>query len=271
MTSGLLVTKHHKLGLVAPSFAAIGWHVSELQADTDALGTFSGDVDRRHPPLETARRKALLAAGRPDVRWWFASEGTIGPSLGGLVSDRELVVAIEPRSGGMVAGAALSLAIVSIRLEVRWSTSEEEVVRACAGADLPRHHLVVSASDRSAAPVGALCDIDDVLDVIRQRRRRRRTLVLQPDLRSHLCPSRQPTIRAAAADLAARLATPCPACTRSGFGSIAPECGLPCAGCGQPTNEVSVRRRRCPWCMRVERKPVDQVTADAARCRWCNP
>lgn len=271
MTTSLLVTKHHKHRMIAPALEAIGWQVDAVEADTDVLGTFAGDVPRRYPPLETARRKALLGDAASEAAWLLASEGSIGEWVGGIHRDVELVVAVERLSGTTIVGSAVGLGITAVRFAVEWSMTEEEIVRSCAGADLPRHHLVVAGHDRSTAPVGGLSDLPAVLDVCRRMRKRRRSLTVQTDLRAHLCPSRQPTIASAAEDLATRLVTPCPRCAQPGFGEVEPILGLPCLKCSQPTQELRAARFRCPWCALEEQHPTERDSAAPSSCGRCNP
>jgi hypothetical protein len=270
-TTALLVTKHHKLGLIAPAFEQIGWDVDATVADTDVLGTFAGDVPRRFSPIETARRKALLGASMRDAGWLLASEGSIDQRVGGITRDVELVVAVERSRGTTIVGSATRLGITAVRFEVDRKTSDEAIARSCAGADLPRHHLLVAPNDGSSPPVAGLSDVEAVLDACHQLRRRRKTLIVQTDLRSHLCPSRQPTITSAAEDLVSRLARPCPRCGRPGFGEEEPILGLPCLVCRQPTQERRALRSRCPWCAFEELNLLSQEGADPLHCWRCNP
>ncbi len=73
-------TKHRKELALAPAFR------EHLQAtlvvpnlDTDALGTFSGEVPREGTALETAPRKCRLGMQAADLPRGLASEGSLGP------------------------------------------------------------------------------------------------------------------------------------------------------------------------------------------------
>ena len=257
--------------MVAPALEAIGWTVSDVEVDTDVLGTFAGDVPRLGSALDTARKKALLGRRYSDDPWLLASEGSINQWLPGIHRDVEIVVALHRSHEVMVVGMADSFDIFCTRFVVDHNTSEEEIHLMCAGADLSRHHLVISASDHSFSPIGGLSSTEVVLDAIKERRARTRRLVIQTDLRAHLCPSLQATIVAASRDLALRLNHPCPRCYQPGYGEEQAITGLACRDCRMPTQEIAARQYLCPWCHHRETQDVTGSLADPSNCSLCNP
>ncbi|HEY1079210.1 MAG TPA: DUF6671 family protein, partial [Bdellovibrio sp.] len=65
------------------------------KVDTDLLGTFSGEVERRGAVREVLRAKIELAIkDRPKNRLFLASEGSFGPHphLGFVPSDMEALM-----------------------------------------------------------------------------------------------------------------------------------------------------------------------------------
>lgn len=267
----LLVTKHGKQHLLAPVFGVNGWNLEVAWADTDVLGTFSGDVPRRHSPLETVRRKAILGVGLGDAPWVVASEGTIRSAWPGLVYDVELVVLASRDSRTLVVGRAVGYGIRAVKFKVDSTTTEEEIIRRCADADLPRHHLLVAAPDHRDAAIGALARVDDVLDACHRLVRPQGTLIVQTDLRAHLCPSRQPVIIDAAKDLMNRMSQECPRCNAAGFGETDLIPGRSCADCGSPTQAAIAQRWVCPTCGFDEDRPIKGESASPSHCSWCNP
>ncbi|MDE3223094.1 MAG: hypothetical protein KGL79_06625, partial [Acidobacteriota bacterium] len=97
-----LISKHHKEEIIGPIFDEFGWSLETVWADTDQLGTFSGDIPRRQSPIETVRRKALLGTHHTDAPWLVASEGTIRTSFTGLVEGIEIVALVPRGTGTMV-------------------------------------------------------------------------------------------------------------------------------------------------------------------------
>lgn len=78
VTEAVLATRHGKLELIAPALARVGYALRAVDVDTDALGTFSGEVPRPGPPRDVAVAKARLAMDASGVEVGVASEGTPG-------------------------------------------------------------------------------------------------------------------------------------------------------------------------------------------------
>ncbi len=77
---------------------------------------------------------------------------------------------------------------------------------------------------------------------------------------------------AAAEDLAARLASRCPACGAPGFWLDERLAGLPCGDCGAPTREARAEVHGCVRCaQRATRGRTAPKHADPGRCDFCNP
>lgn len=267
----LLVTKHGKHQLLAPVFGESGWSLEVASAETDSLGTFSGDVPRRFSPLETVRRKALLGVDLGDAPWLVASEGSIGTSWPGLVDDVEMVALVSRDARTIVVGRAVGYGLRSVHFTVEATTTDEEISRHCADADLPRHHLMVVASDHRNEAIGGLDSVEGVLDACHRLVRPHRALTVQTDFRAHLCPSRQRVIVDAARDLMTRMSHGCPRCGAPGFGAEATIAGRPCRDCGSPTDESLALQWVCPACGFDENRSLEGELADPSHCPRCNP
>ena len=95
---------------------------------------------------------------------------------------------------------------------------------------------------------------------------------LENDLRAHAHPTRMDVIRLAAADLAAKLNSLCPACGMPGFQVVERLSSLLCADCGAPTREIRADIHGCLKCAHREtRARVGVEHADPGRCDYCNP
>jgi hypothetical protein len=76
----VMTTKHAKSIAVAPGFKGIlGAAVVEYPVDTDALGTFSGGIERQGSALDCVRRKCELGMDLLNAEFGIASEGCFGP------------------------------------------------------------------------------------------------------------------------------------------------------------------------------------------------
>lgn len=271
----VLATKHGKLACIAPSLRQAGLAVEAVAVDTDNLGTFTGEIPRTAPPLDTAVAKARLGMAATRNPIGLASEGSIGPHpmVPWGIFDRELVVLVDDRWGIVVAGVAASADITTIARTVR---PGDDLDCLLAGADVPVHAVIVMPNVgpphpvrkglRSAAQIAAAVTVcaasspDGAAQV-------------QTDLRAHVCPSRRRVIRDAAEDLAARLLTSCPACRSPGVGKTGVVLGLPCGWCGGEVEVVRAEIHACPACDHREERPSVPAgaTADPGRCARCNP
>jgi len=77
----VIATKHHKESVIATLFE------NELGVkcfvpndfDTDLLGTFSGEIERKDSAVDTVKKKCLLAMEQTNCDLGIASEGSFGP------------------------------------------------------------------------------------------------------------------------------------------------------------------------------------------------
>jgi hypothetical protein len=101
-----IATIHGKESVVAPIMAQ--WFGLRLERadgiDTDALGTFSGEIERKGSMLDAARAKARLAIERTGARFGLGSEGAFGPHplLPILSSGLEMMVLIDSDSNNEI-------------------------------------------------------------------------------------------------------------------------------------------------------------------------
>ena len=266
----LLVSHHAKAEVLGPVWAQHGWELAEVDLDTDVLGTFSGDVPRRWPPLETARRKALLGRAHGDAPWLAASEGSVSADPFAPARASEIVVLVARSGEPLIAGFAASEAVEVTSMRVMPDTREEDIAATAQRGLRGGHHLMVSRPDRRRRAIGALAVPDQVLSACCQLGRDAELLV-QTDWRAHLCPSRRPLLEGAARDLLARFDTPCPSCGAPGFGPTEAIAGRRCASCERPTNEPRGYRWGCPWCHVVRERRSHDSPVPESRCEWCNP
>ena len=88
---------------------------------------------------------------------------------------------------------------------------------------------------------------------------------VESDLRAHRNPSRMQNIGAACDELLSHMPCACPTCAAPGFGIARHEIGLPCAWCGEPTNDWKAQEFRCVICPRLESRPLPILQSLKAR------
>lgn len=271
-----VATQHLKTAILDRALGGPrGLVLRTVTIDTDAFGTFTGDVARTAGPAETALAKARRGVEVAGLDLGLASEGSFGPHpVVGLVTyQQEVVVLHDALAGLTVTGRAAGPA--------PWAVSRRVTPDDPLPADLdPTVHALV-ARPHEPVPVhsdeGITKGIGNVSALHWAIRRaaawsRTGTVVVESDLRAHVCPRRHPLLLAAAADLAARLAHRCPACGSPGFGHVEAVRGAPCAWCGHPTELPRETVDGCPACEHVVRRPVPgDGRADPGSCPRCNP
>jgi len=272
--TAVLATKHRKGSSIAPVMESIlGMHVSEVDVDTDILGTFAGEVDRTDGPVETAIRKARLGLNVTGEMLGLASEGSIGSdAMLPMMVDEEIIAFVNIEDGYEVWESIRSFDIAARSTCV---SGVENLDAFLLSADFPNHGLIVRPRHQSDSPVHK--GIHDyailkksVLEVLKTSRDSQ--VIIETDLRAHHCPSRRINIEKAAAKLATRLREQCPACMTPGWGVVRVNRGLPCDWCAAETRLV---REEVLGCVKCKHEQVAQnvisKTSDPQWCERCNP
>jgi len=270
-----LLTQHGKERVLAPVFASgLGARLVVAEGfDTDALGTFTREVDRAGTQLEAARRKAEIAIELSGADIGLGSEGAFVPGPFGLGSwNIEALVLVDRVRGIEVVGRA-GAAGRHLHATVR---STDELAAFAARAGFPEHGLVVRPNDeRDPRIVKGLVSAAalDAAFAEAQRWSKDGAVFVESELRAHLNPTRMSVIGEAGRDLVTRLSTACPSCGSPGFGVVGQIQGLPCADCGAPTRHPIADELGCVRCgHRAERALRDGAeSADPGVCDYCNP
>ncbi|MGE5408205.1 MAG: DUF6671 family protein [Syntrophothermus sp.] len=275
----ILTTQHGKEAAIAPALlAAPGLEVRPTEGvDTDALGTFTGEIARPAPPGPTAIRKAKLGIEESGLPRALASEGSFGPHPGAFVvaAGLELIAFVDAERG---------IEIVESRLSARTnfasrtcSDLDAETEEFLRGVGFPSHAVIArpNAGGGRADLVKGLTDPGRLGRAIARSAGRSEDgrARLETDMRAHLNPTRMAEIATVADALGRRLATLCPDCSAPGFGRLESRRGLPCSSCGTPTDRVAEEVLGCAGCgaRRAAPRGDGLEAASPASCPACNP
>ena len=294
-----IATKHEKDALLAPLFAEkLGWSLVLALVDTDALGTFTGDVPRRLSPRETVIEKAKLGALTLGLNFGVASEGSIGahPGFPFATVDHELMAFVDLEHDVAIVESHVSPAIVAGKLE--W-TGGELTNEQLGVFDLPNHAVIArleSAANAvkgirtrseleialshlaTAAPKPTRADATGEESTAPEPTAAKRVtevhqrIWIESDFRAMRSPSRQRNILACAERLVDRLNQACPACNSRGFGRTGTISGAICQSCGL-TNESRAKAElwSCAYCSHRYESPRGDGTIGPEFCEFCNP
>lgn len=268
-----LATLHGKERAVAPALARLGIAVTAVPVDTDALGTFTGEVERALPPRETAVAKARLGMAVTGLDLGLASEASFGPhpALPFVAVHEELLALVDDARGVTHVERLVTTRTNFGHVDVADAAGARDFLRQ---ARFPGHALIVRPVAAAGPIIKGVADAGVLAEAVAAARAASPAGLarVETDMRAHHNPRRLVALRRLARQLATRLATPCPQCGAPGFGPIDVERGLPCADCGTPTAAVraDVLGCLCGDCRVVEPRP-GVTAADPAVCPDCNP
>jgi len=269
----VLPTLHNKGVLAQEAFKEhLGMDVIELHEDTDQFGTFSGDVERKLSPKESAIAKAKLGLTQTDYQYALASEGTIGadPTIPFVNSDLEVVVFLDSINDLIISHTHRSFEISAYTHEY---IEGEDLEKFLTKADFPNHQLIVKCLDSDiralAKGISNRADLMKVLDQTKKEGLKK--IVIESDLRAHASPSRAQNIKQTFKELAIRISSLCPECESPGWGVTSAVRGLPCSDCGEESDAIKAHVFGCISCSYVAEADPIATSIDPSRCSWCNP
>lgn len=271
-----LATLHGKALALGPALGAVGLRIEPVAVDTDALGTFAGEIERSGTAREVVIEKARRGMAASGLRLGIATEASFGPDpvLGFLPLHHELLAFVDEHHGQVIV-------LESSSHDTNWQSkavrSLEQAEPLLLAAGFPEHAVLVKPNAfspglpvtkglRERAAVAAAIEAAAAVSSDGLAR-------VETDMRAHCNPTRMRRIAALGQQLARRLATPCPACAAPGFGCHSTRPGLPCSGCGAATELVRTEQHVCAACGHAEERPRadGRTTADPGACPFCNP
>lgn len=269
------LTQHGKEMLVQkPIQDALACNILHTDAyNTDLLGTFSRDIERRDSQRKTARNKALIGMGLLGTSIGLASEGSFVPDpFGGFMPwNIEYLLWLDRDRDIEVVGIAQGPARSMHRM-VR--TLEELKVFADA-AGFPSHWLMLRPDHEEATNLfKGLSDWSSLKNAFSSclSSSQNGVVFVENDLRAFANPTRQKMILKATEDLCQKLQSTCPSCHTPGYWMTDHKTGLPCRQCLNPTPLPVEAIWRCQTCHHEERRAINSTPfADPSRCLVCNP
>ncbi|OBX27259.1 hypothetical protein LX77_02786 [Gelidibacter algens] len=271
----IIATKHEKEKVIAPLLeAALGviCYVKE-DFDTDALGTFTGEVERKLDPIATARQKCLMAMEAGNCDLGVASEGSFGPhpSFFFVSADDEFLILIDKKNNLEIIVRELSMATNFNGMEIK---NEQELLDFANTVKFPSHGLILrkSKSDTESIIKG-ITDKQNLMKAYETLYEKFHMVYAETDMRAMYNPSRMAVIESAAQKLVARVKSCCPHCNMPGFGITEAKKGLECSLCGLPTNATLSYIYVCQQCQfqKEDMYPHHRTTEDPDFCNYCNP
>lgn len=263
-----LATQHGKERVIAPAFAAMTGLavIVPREIDTDALGSFTGEVPRPASMRATLCRKARLGMEAAGLPVGLASEGSFGPHplVPFLAGGVEMLAFIDDRRGIEVVEEAVCEHTNFAALDLAPGADVDGFL---ARIGFPEHAVVLRRAHGLVKGIASRAQLEALLKGGMDHAR------IETDMRAHLNPTRMAEIGRLAGRLARRMAVPCPVCATPGFGIIRHETGLHCEDCGAATALARSVVHGCALCRFEEQVPRGdgRAAASPAHCPECNP
>jgi hypothetical protein len=271
----LIATKHEKEKIIAPilekELGVKCFLASDL--DTDELGTFSGEVERKEDPITTARKKCLMAMELTNCDLAIASEGSFGthPSIFFAHADDEFLLFLDKKNDLEISARELSLETNFNGSEIK---TKKELQEFAANSNFPSHGLILRKSkDDLVSIVKGITNEEQLNNTFFKLITNYGSAYIETDMRALYNPSRMKVIEKATFKLVDKIKSLCPKCETPGFGIVDRKEGLPCYQCRFPTRSTLSYTYKCLKCSckKEEKYPNGKQTEDPMYCDICNP
>lgn len=271
----VIATKHRKEKVIAPVIEkALG--ISSFTAhnlDTDLLGTFTGEIERKYDPVTTARKKCYMAMDLTNCDLAIASEGSFGPhpTIHFISADDEFLLFIDRKNELEIIVRELSIETNFNGAEIK---TEESFLEFANKANFPSHALILRKSINDfTGLIKGIMDMNQLKNCFHELITDFGSAYVETDMRAMYNPTRMKIIELAAIKLADTINICCPKCGTPGFSIIDSKSGLPCELCCLPTRSTMSYIRTCKKCnYKMEEKfPHGKQTEIPMYCDYCNP
>ena len=271
----IIATKHKKESVIAPLLEK---HLGvqcfvPTDFDTDKLGTFTGEIERKNDALTTVRQKCLLAMEEYHCDLGIASEGSFGPhpSIFMAHADDEFLIFIDKKNNLEIIVRELSL---DTNFNAATVSSFQNLVDLVNTVGFPEHGIILKNTKEEVPNVVKGIQSWELLEEsFHMLSADNSQVVAETDMRAMYNPTRMKVIEKAAHKLVEKIKSLCPQCHEPGFGVVNIKSGLPCEWCGSPTNSTKSHIYKCQKCNFEQENmfPNDKKTEDPMFCDYCNP
>lgn len=268
----VIATKHRKEAVLGPILEKeLGVEILIPEGlDTDLLGTFSGEIERKEDPITTAERKCEWAMDITGMDLALASEGSFGahPAAFFLPADEEHLLLIDKKLGLKIHARHIS---TETNFNAQKFESKEELREFAEKALFPSHGLILKGEKGEIFK--GIIDWKALKEKAQGLLNQYAKARVETDMRALFNPSRMKVIEETAFQLIKQINSCCPTCSKPGFWVSERESGLPCSWCGSPTESTLAHRYSCDYCQHSERRlfPNGKEEEDPMYCNRCNP
>lgn len=271
----LIATMHKKEQVIAPILEKeLGVSCFTINNfDTDTLGTFSGEIERKNDPVSTVIEKCKTAMTLANCELGVASEGSFGnhPTVFFATADDEFLVFIDLKNNLEIIARTLSL---DTNFASETISNLPDLKAFAEKAQFPSHGIILK--DNAHKPKVIYKNIDNWSDLemaFYTLTQHQTDIIAETDMRAMRNPTRMKIIEQATAILVKKIKSTCPNCKEPGFEAIEILRGLPCENCNAPTRSPKTERFKCKKCTFEALFEIsnDKKYEDPMYCDFCNP
>jgi hypothetical protein len=271
----IIATKHKKEQVIAPIFEKELGVICLVDDsfDTDTLGTFTGEIERKDDPITTVKNKCLQAMQLNNCSLGVASEGSFGahPSAFFVHADDEFLIFIDTENDLEIIAREVS---TNTNFNGKEINNEKELIEFAQQVKFPSHKIILRKSkDENLDIFKNINDKKELIEAFNLLIAKHGQVYAETDMRAMNNPSRMEVIKAATLKLIDKIKSQCPDCKAPGFGLIDYKTGLPCSLCCLPTKGILADIYECKKCgfTKEELFPKNKKEEDPMFCDYCNP
>jgi hypothetical protein len=271
----IIATKHKKESVIAPILEkGLGVRCfTDETFDTDTLGTFTGEIERKLGPVATARQKCLLAMELNKCDLGLASEGSFGahPTIFYANADDEFLIFIDKKNNIEIVARELSMETNFNGSEIK---NETDLLEFAESVKFPSHGLILRKSKAAHSDIiKGITTLQDLKKAFHLLYKKFNGAYVETDMRAMYNPSRMTVIENATKKLVAKVNSCCPQCNIPGFGVTDAKKGLECSLCSSATSSTLSYIYICQHCQFTKEVmyPHRKRTEDPMYCDYCNP
>ncbi len=271
----IIATNHDKDRVIAPlvhKYLGIT-NTFTTDFDTDSLGTFTGEIERKADPISTVRAKCIQAMELANCDLGIANEGSFGnhPTLFFCPSDEEFMIFIDRKNNLEIIERIISTDTNYNQAEL---ISEEELNSFLQKVLFPSHGVILRKSQEDSIEIyKGLQGEQEVRKIFKRLLNNYGKVLIETDMRAMYNPTRMKVIEQLTEKLMQKINSTCPKCGTPGFSATKAIPGLPCESCFAPTRSTLSYILTCTYCLHSEEKmyPHKKKTEDPMYCDFCNP
>ena len=270
-----IATKHQKETVIVPlleqNLGVICFTLDDFE--TDNLGTFSGEIRRKHDPLTTLRAKCDQGRAYSNCDLVIANEGSFGkhPSLFFADADDELLMLKDYKNNLEIVARELSL---DTNLNSAKIENEAQLLEFASKVKFPSHAIILkNAKNNTRTIFKGIQNEILLLQKFKQLKSQFGCAYAETDMRARYNPTRMLVIKKAVEKLIQKINKKCPDCHTPGFDIVKANEGLPCALCSLPTRSILSCTYQCKECDHTQEDyfPKGKKTEEPTYCDHCNP